>query len=91
MLAAPLLLKLRQNASIQTFLKGVKPAVLGAIAAAAIPLSQTAFLQANLWLSLLAVLTGLLALVAIIRLRVTSWKLILAGVLIGLVGYPLLG
>ncbi|MEM1251116.1 MAG: chromate efflux transporter [Cyanobacteria bacterium P01_H01_bin.21] len=91
MLAAPVLLKLRQNPQIQAFLKGVKPAVLGAIAAAAIPLSRTAFGQANVPLSVMALLVGIAALVAIVRFRVTSWKLILAGALVGLVGYPLLG
>ena len=91
MLAAPVLLKLRQNPQIQAFLKGVKPAVLGAIAAAAIPLSRTAFGQANVPLSVMALFVGIAALVAIVRFRVTSWKLILAGALVGLIGYPLLG
>ncbi|MEO1593563.1 MAG: chromate efflux transporter [Cyanobacteria bacterium J06632_22] len=91
MLASPLLLRLRQNASIKAFLQGIKPAVLGAIAAAAIPLSQTAFGRETVSLSGLAIVVGLAALVAIIRFRVTSWKLILVGALIGLVGYPLLG
>ncbi|MEM9907618.1 MAG: chromate efflux transporter [Cyanobacteria bacterium P01_D01_bin.44] len=91
MLAAPVLLRLRKNAWIQAFLKGVKPAVLGAIAAATIPLSETAFLRSNSLLSALAMMIGIAALVAIVRFRITAWKLILAGALIGLVAYPLLG
>ena len=91
MLASPLLLRLRQNGWIKAFLQGIKPAVLGAIAAAAIPLSQTAFIRETVPLSVLAVIVGVAALVAIIQFRVTSWKLILAGAVIGLVGYTLLG
>ncbi|MEO0457843.1 MAG: chromate efflux transporter [Cyanobacteria bacterium P01_A01_bin.114] len=89
MLAAPVLLRLRENAWIQAFLKGVKPAVLGAIAAAAIPLSETAFFKENTVLSVLAIAIGIAALIAIVRFRMTAWKLILAGAVIGLVGYPL--
>ncbi|MEO1403805.1 MAG: chromate efflux transporter [Cyanobacteria bacterium J06635_1] len=91
MLAAPVLLRLRQNAWIQAFLKGVKPAVLGAIAAAAIPLGETAFFRSNSTLTVLAVAIGIAALIAIVRFRVTAWKLILAGALMGLMAYPLLG
>ncbi|NEP19407.1 MAG: chromate efflux transporter [Leptolyngbya sp. SIO4C1] len=90
LLAAPVLLRLRENQSVQAFLHGVRPAVLGAIAAAAVPLSETAFLQSSVPLSGLAIAIGLAALAAIIRFRVTTWKLILAGGLVGLVGYPLL-
>ncbi|MEL6248377.1 MAG: chromate efflux transporter [Cyanobacteria bacterium J06648_16] len=91
MLAAPLLLRLRQNVWIKAFLQGVKPAVLGAIAAAAIPLGQTAFLRETVPLSVLAIVIGVAALVAIIRFRIIAWKLILVGAVIGLIGYPLLG
>ncbi|MEO1590393.1 MAG: chromate efflux transporter [Cyanobacteria bacterium J06632_22] len=91
MLAAPLLLRLRENDQIKAFLRGIKPAVLGAIVAAAIPLSETAFGRGTVPLSGLAVGVGVTALVAIVRFRVTAWKLILAGAVIGLVGYPLLG
>ncbi|MEM6251444.1 MAG: chromate efflux transporter [Cyanobacteria bacterium P01_D01_bin.156] len=91
MLAAPLLVRLRQNPWVQAFLKGIKPAVVGAIMAAAVPLGKTAFGQPNVALSALAVLIAISSLVAIIRLKVTAWKLILAGALVGLVSYSLLG
>lgn len=91
MLAAPLLVRLRRNLWVQAFLKGVKPAVVGAIMAAAVPLGKTTFGQATGSLSLLAVVIAIAALMAIIRFKVTAWKLILGGAGLGLVGYPLLG
>ena len=91
MLAAPLLVRLRKNPWVQAFLKGIKPAVVGAIMAAAVPLSQTAFGGETVSLSVLAVVIAIAALVAIVRFKVTAWKLILVGAAIGLVGYPLLG
>jgi chromate transporter len=89
MAAAPLLLKLRQNPWIQAFLKGVRPAVLGAIAAATIPLAKTAVLQETWFLSSLALAIGMAALIALIRFRMATWQLILAGATVGLVVYPL--
>ena len=91
MLAAPLLVRLRRNAWVQAFLKGIKPAVVGAIMAAAVPLGQTAFGRETWALSLLAVAIAIASLIAIIRFKVTAWKLILGGAVLGLVGYPLLG
>ncbi|EKV01498.1 chromate transporter, chromate ion transporter family [Leptolyngbya sp. PCC 7375] len=91
MLAAPVLVRLRQNTWVQAFLKGIKPAVVGAIMAAAIPLGQTAFGQETWVLSLLAVVVAIASLIAIIRFKVTAWKLILGGAAVGLIGYPLLG
>ena len=91
MLAAPLLVRLRKNLWVQAFLKGIKPAVVGAIMAAAVPLSQTTFGQATWSLSMLAVVVAISSLIAIIRFKITAWKLILAGAVVGLVGYPLLG
>lgn len=90
MLAAPLLVRLRRNAWVQAFLKGIKPAVVGAIMAAAVPLGKTAFGQPTWPLSILAVVVAIAALIAIIRFKITAWKLILTGATIGLVGYPLL-
>ncbi len=91
MLAAPLLGRLRRNAWTQAFLKGIKPAVVGAIMAAAVPLGQTAFGRETWSLSILAVIVAIAALIAILRFKITAWKLILGGAAIGLVGYPLLG
>ena len=91
MLAAPVLVRLRKNPWVQAFLKGIKPAVVGAIMAAAMPLGQTTFGQATWSLSVLAVVVAIASLIAIIRFRITAWKLILAGAAVGLVGYPLLG
>ena len=91
MLAAPVLVRLRKNPWVQAFLKGIKPAVVGAIMAAAVPLGQTTFGQATWSLSVLAVVVAIASLIAIIRFRITAWKLILAGAAVGLVGYPLLG
>jgi len=91
MLAAPVLVRLRKNPWVQAFLKGIKPAVVGAIMAAAVPLGQTTFVQATWSLSVLAVVVAIASLIAIIRFRITAWKLILAGAVVGLVGYPLLG
>ncbi|WP_036477941.1 chromate efflux transporter [Myxosarcina sp. GI1] len=84
MLAAPLLQKLRQNPQVRNFLKGVTPAVLGAIAAAAIPLAQTALIQERLSYSIIATVIFILALIALIYYRVATWRLILAGALLGL-------
>jgi chromate transporter len=91
MLAAPLLVRLRRNAWVQAFLKGIKPAVVGAIMAAAVPLGQTAFGQATWLLSGLAIVVAIASLIAIIRFKITAWKLILAGAAAGFIGYPLLG
>lgn len=91
MLAAPLLVRLRKNAWVQAFLKGIKPAVVGAIMAAAIPLGQTSFIRETPLLSMLAVVVAIASLGAIIRFKVIAWKLILAGAVVGLMGYPLLG
>ena len=84
MLAAPLLLQIRQSPWVRAFLQGVTPAVLGAIAAAAAPLLQTALAQANLFHSIAAGLIGCGALVAILRYRLPTWKLVPLGGLLGL-------
>jgi chromate transporter len=84
MLAAPVLLQVRQNAWVQAFLKGVMPAVLGAIAAATVPLAQTTLAQENVVNSVAAGLIGLLALLALIRLKTPTWQLIFAGAAVGL-------
>ncbi|MGL5082170.1 MAG: chromate efflux transporter [Microcoleaceae cyanobacterium] len=84
MLAAPLLLKLRQNPWIKAFLQGVTPAVLGAIAAAAIPLLESAIIQDNLIDSIIAGVIGLLAFIALIRYKTPTWLLVPLGAVLGL-------
>lgn len=84
MAGAPVLMRLRQNPWAKGFLSGVKPAVLGAIAAATIPLGIAAFQPATLPLSLLAIAIGSAALIALIRYQVATWQLVLAGAVIGL-------
>jgi chromate transporter len=84
MFASPFLLRLRQNPWVKSFLKGVIPAALGAIAAAAIPLAGAALLQATLPRTLVAVTVALVALVALVRFRRPAWQLVPAGALVGL-------
>lgn len=84
MLATPFWLKIRQNPWIQAFVKGVTPAVFGAIAAAAIPLAQAALAQDTLWKSGLAALVGVAALVGLVRFKLPTWQLVLGGAAIGL-------
>ncbi|MEO0827966.1 MAG: chromate efflux transporter [Cyanobacteria bacterium J06639_16] len=90
MAAAPLLLRLRQNPWVQAFLKGVKPAVVGAIAAAVVPLAESAYGQATVLISAIAVLITLASLVALIRFKQPTWLLVLLGAAIGLVLNPVL-
>jgi chromate transporter len=84
MVTAPLLLRIRQNPWIRAFLRGVTPAVLGAIAAAVIPLAQTALIQESLLLTLLTTAIGLGALVGLIRYRLPTWQLVPLGAVLGL-------
>jgi chromate transporter len=85
MLASPLLVRVRQNPWIRAFLRGVTSAVLGAIAAAAIPLAQTAIVQESVIQSAIAVVIAVLALVALIRYKTPTWQLVPAGATIGLI------
>lgn len=89
MAAAPLLLKLRQNTWVQAFLKGVKPAVVGAIAAAVIPLAESAYGRGTVLSSAIAVTITIAALVALIRFKQPTWLLVLLGAVIGLSLGPL--
>ncbi|MGF1482483.1 MAG: chromate efflux transporter [Cyanophyceae cyanobacterium] len=84
MLAAPLLLRIRQNPWVKGFLRGVTPAVLGAIAAAAIPLAQTALIQESLLQSVGAVAIFLVALIALLRYKTPTWQLVPMGAVLGL-------
>ena len=85
MLTVPLLQKIRNNPSVKCFLKGVAPAVLGAIAAAAIPLAQTALIQETITQSIGVIVIFLGALIGLIGYKYTPWKLILFGSLSGIV------
>jgi chromate transporter len=85
MLASPLLLRLRKNLWVKGFLKGITPAVLGAIAAAAIPLAQSAMLQDSVVHTVGAVVIGLVALGLLIRFKTPTWQLVLLGAVLGLV------
>ncbi len=88
--AAPFLLRIRRNPWIRSFLKGVTPAVLGAIAAAAIPLIRAAILQDTLERTIMAVIVGAIALIALIRFKRPTWQLVPAGAVVGLIAGALL-
>lgn len=83
-LAAPLLLRIRDNVWVKSFLRGVTPAVLGAIAAATIPLTAAAILQTKVSHSIGAGVILILSLVGLIRFRLPPWQLILFGAVAGL-------
>ncbi|PSN16862.1 chromate transporter [filamentous cyanobacterium CCT1] len=84
MFASPFLLRLRQNLWVKSALKGVMPAALGAIAAAAIPLAAAALIQPTLPRTVVAFTVGLAALVALVRFRRPTWQLVPAGAIAGL-------
>jgi chromate transporter len=83
--AAPFLMQIRRNPRIRSFLKGVTPAVFGAIAAVAIPLAQAAILQESLGRTAVAAVVGVVALIALIRFKRPTWQLVPAGAVVGLV------
>lgn len=85
MLAAPLLLKIRQNLWVKGFLQGVTPAVLGAIAAASVPLAQIALKQENMLHSVAAAVIAVAALIALIRYKTPTWQLVPMGGVLGLI------
>ncbi len=85
MFASPFLVRLRQNPWVKSFLKGVMPAVLGAIAAAAIPLAVAALGQDTMPRTVVAIAVGLAALIALVQFRRPTWQLVSAGALIGLI------
>lgn len=85
MAGAPILLRIRQNLWVQAFLKAVRPAVLGAIAAAAIPLMQTAIVeQPTVGLAAIAATITVISLAALIRFKIPTWQLVLGGGGLGL-------
>ena len=83
-LASPFLLRLRQNPRVKCFLRGVLPAVLGAILAATLPLAQAALIQATLPLTLVAMALSLVALIALVRFKRPTWQLVPMGAFVGL-------
>ncbi len=83
-LASPFLLRLRQNPRVKCFLRGVLPAVLGAIFAATLPLAQAALIQETWPLTLVAIGLSLAALVALVRFKRPTWQLVPMGALVGL-------
>ncbi len=83
---APFLVRVRQHPWAQSFLKGVTPAALGSITAAALPLARAAILQRTLAGSTLAAMIGLVALVALVQFKRPTWQLVPAGALVGLLG-----
>lgn len=86
LLAAPVLLRVRRNAWVKGSLQAITPTALGAIAAAAIPLAQNALLQETIAASWVAVLIGVAALVGLMRLKLPTWLLVLAGGGLGWLG-----
>lgn len=88
MFASPLLRQLRQQPWIKRGLKGVLPAVLGAIAAAVIPLAQATILQPTLPRTLFAAGLAGVALFALVRLRCPTWQLVAGGAALGLLAGP---
>lgn len=83
-LGAPVLQRLRRNPWVQAALKGIKPAVLGVIAAAVGPLATAAFDQPTAIATIVAILLSLAALVALLRFRIATWQLVLVGAVVGL-------
>jgi len=63
----------------------VRPAVLGAIAVATIPLMQTAIVERSaVALGAIAAAIGFRSLIALIRFQVPTWQLVLGGGGLGL-------
>jgi chromate transporter len=84
LLATPFLLRLRQNLRVKAFLQGVTPGVLGAIAAAAIPIAQASLIQVDWQQTLVAWAILGASLIALIRFKIPTWQLVPAGALLGL-------
>ncbi len=85
MVASPFLRRLRQNPWVKSFLRGVMPAALGAIAAVAIPLTQAALLKDTLPPTLFATGVAIAALVALVHFRCPTWQLVPVGAILGLI------
>lgn len=83
-LAAPALQRLRQNPWVRGFLQGVTPAVLGAIAAAALLLIRALLVQTTPLRAIAALAVLAAALVGLLRFKVPTWQLVPAGAIAGL-------
>ncbi|MFM7471326.1 MAG: chromate efflux transporter [Nodosilinea sp.] len=90
MVATPFLRWLRQKLWVKSFLKGVMPAVLGVLAAAVLPLAQTALIHGTWARTGVAITIALLALLALVGWRQPTWKLIPGGAVVGLISASLL-
>ena len=91
MLASPILSRIRRSPWVRAFLRGVTSAVIGAVAAASVPLAQTAFTQDTLVLSGITIAIALAALVALLRFKTPAWQLVPAGAVMGLLVGTLVG
>jgi chromate transporter len=85
MLASPILTQVRRSPWVRAFLRGVVSAVLGAVAAAAVPLAQTAFDQPSLFGILATVGLAIAAVVALLTFKTPTWQLIPVGAIAGLI------
>jgi chromate transporter len=83
-LAAPLLEKIRKNELLKGFLKGVTPAVVGAIAAVSLPIIQQALIHEKILQSLGTGVIFVLALTALQLYKTPTWQLIALGAFLGL-------
>lgn len=90
LLAAPILQRLRQNRSIQQFLRGVSPAVLGAIAATLWPLARPSLQSDQPAILLFSLLLFAGNLLALVRWKRPTWQVVLVGIGLGFVVGPLL-
>lgn len=86
MIAAPLLLKLRNNLKVSAFIQGVSPAVVGVISAASVSLLQVTLSKSTLFESIIAGVISLATLIALLRYKTPTWVLVPCGGIIGLLG-----
>ncbi|MEA5509301.1 chromate transporter [Crocosphaera sp. UHCC 0190] len=82
MIAAPLWLKLRNSIRVRAFIKGVTPAVVGAITAISVSLLINTLSQFTFVESMIAVIIVLAALVALLCYQIPTWVLIALGAII---------
>ncbi|NJR69573.1 MAG: chromate efflux transporter [Synechococcales cyanobacterium CRU_2_2] len=91
LLAAPALQQLRRSPWVRAFLLGVTPGVLGAIAAASIPLVHTAVVLPTPLASGVAVAVAIASGILLLRFQTPTWQLVLLGAALGLILGPWLG
>lgn len=90
LLAAPILQRLRQNQAIQQFLRGVSPAVLGAIAATLWPLARPSLQSGQPAILLFSLLLFSGNLLALVRWKQPTWLVVLCGIGLGVAIGPFL-